>query len=66
VEIDEMARTDFEPSAAAAIADRLDRLFGATPDPAFAERYLPLLQRDVDVTVGHAALRKAVIGLRRG
>lgn len=64
VEIDEMARTDFEPPAATAIADRLDRLFGPAPDPGFAERYLPLLQRDVDVTVGHAALRKAVMGLR--
>jgi hypothetical protein len=66
VEIDEMARTDFDPAAAAALAARVDQLFGNTPDPAFAERYLPLLQRDVDVTIGHAALRKAVRGLRRG
>ena len=66
VDIDEMARTDFEPADAAAIAGRVDQLFGNTPDPAFAERYLPLLQRDVDVTIGHAALRKAVMGLRRG
>ncbi len=65
VDVDEMARTDFEPPAAAAIADRLEQLFGASADAAFAERYRPLLQRDVDVTVGHAALRKAVTALRR-
>jgi hypothetical protein len=59
VDIDEMARTDFEATDAAAIAERLDRLFGAAADPAFAERYVPLLQRDVDVTMGHAALRQA-------
>jgi len=66
VDIDEMARTDFEPAAVAAIADRVDQLFGATPDPAFAQRYLPMLQRDVEVTIGHAALRKAVMALRKG
>ncbi len=66
VEIDEMARTDFVPAEASALAGRLDRLFGNDPEPAFAERYVPLLQRDVDITVGHAALRKAITGLRRG
>jgi hypothetical protein len=66
VDIDEMARTDFEPAAAAAIAGRVEVLFGANAGAEFAERYLPLLQRDVDVTIGHAALRKAVTALRRG
>ncbi|MEK6374639.1 MAG: hypothetical protein AABO58_18295 [Acidobacteriota bacterium] len=66
VDIDEMVRTDFEPADAARVADRLEQLFGASAGAAFAERYLPLLQRDVDVTVGHAALRKAITGLRRG
>ena len=65
VDIDEMARTDFEPADAARITDRIDQLFGASADAAFAERYLPLLQRDVDVTVGHAALRKALTAFRR-
>lgn len=66
VEIDEMARIDFEPADAHAIAGRLDQLFGNTPDAAFAERYLPLLQRDADITIGHAALRKALMALRKG
>jgi hypothetical protein len=66
VEIDEMVRTDFEPADAAGVADRLEQLFGASAGVAFAERYLPLLQREVDVTVGHAALRKAITALRRG
>jgi hypothetical protein len=65
VDIDEMARTDFEPADVAAIADRVDRLFGAKGDEAFAAQYIPMLQRSVDVAVGHAALRKAAAGLRR-
>ena len=64
VDIDELARRDFEPAEAAAIADRINRLFGTEPDPEFASRYVPVLQRDVDVAVGHAALRKAVSGLK--
>jgi hypothetical protein len=64
VDIDEMARTDFEPSDVAAIADRLDRLFGAKAEEAFAAQYIPMLQRSVDITVGHAALRKAAARLR--
>ena len=66
VDIDEMARTDFEPADALRVAHRLEQFFGASADAGFAERYLPLLQRDVDVTVGHAALRKAITALRRG
>ena len=66
VDIDEMARTDFEPAQADAIAARLEQLFGASPAPEFAERYFALLQRDADVTIGHAALRKAIMALRRG
>lgn len=64
VDIDEMARRDFEPADAAAIADRVDTLFGNTPDPAFAKHYVPALQRSVDVAIGHAALRKVVPNLR--
>jgi hypothetical protein len=64
VDIDEMARTDFEPSDIDAIADRVDRLFGAKAEEAFAAQYIPMLQRSVDIAVGHAALRKAAGRLR--
>jgi len=62
VDIDEMARTDFEPSDVAAIAGRVDHLFGA--EETFAAQYIPMLQRSVDVAAGHAALRKAAARLR--
>jgi hypothetical protein len=58
VDIDEMARTDFEPADAAGIAERVEQLLDS-------ERYLPLLQRDVEVAIGHAALRKALTELRQ-
>jgi hypothetical protein len=58
VDIDELTRRDFETAEAAAIADRVERLVGSSPDPAFAARYVPILQRSVDVAVAHAALRK--------
>jgi len=64
VDIDEMARTDFEPPEVAAIASRLDRLFGPKPDEAFAAQYIPMLQRSVDIAIGHAALRQAAARLR--
>jgi len=64
VDIDEMARTDFELPEVAAIASRLDRLFGAKPDEAFAAQYIPMLQRSVDIAIGHAALRQAAARLR--
>jgi hypothetical protein len=64
VDIDEMARTDFEPADVAAIADRVNRLFGSNGDDAFAAQYIPMLQRSVDVAAGHAALRKAAARLR--
>jgi hypothetical protein len=60
VEIDEMARVDFEPQAARDLAARVEQLF----DGAFNERYVPLLQRDVDVAVAHAAIRRALAKLR--
>jgi len=64
VDIDEMARTDFEPPDIAGIAERVDRLFGAKPDEAFAAQYVPMLQRSIDVAIGHATLRKAAARLR--
>jgi hypothetical protein len=60
VDIDEMVRVDFEPADARAIAARLDQLFGNEANAEFRERYRPLLQRDVDVAVAHAAIRKAL------
>lgn len=60
VDIDEMARRDFERPDVDEVLGRIDRLFGATPDEAFAEHYIPILQRDVDVAIGHAAVRQAV------
>lgn len=64
VDIDEMTRTDFEEAEAKAITARLERLFGSDVDEAFSRRYVPILQRDIDVAVGHAAVRKALAGLR--
>ena len=65
VDIDEMARTDFTHEDAAAIAGRLDAMFGATADAAFSEHYVPILQREVDVAIGHAALRQVSSKLPR-
>jgi hypothetical protein len=64
VDIDEMARVDFETEDALAIGDRLERLL-AVGEPGFNERYADILQRDVDVAAGHAAVRKAASKLRR-
>jgi len=63
VDIDEMVRVDFTPDDVAAIVARLDRLFGANVDEAFAARYVPILQRDIDVAVAHAAVRGALAKL---
>jgi hypothetical protein len=64
VDIDEMARTDFEASDIADIADRLDLLFGPKAADDFARQYVPMLQRNVDVAMSHAAIRKASARLR--
>ena len=64
VDIDEMARTDFEPTDYAAIVARVDRLFGSSVDGEFAEKYVPILQRDVEVAIAHAALRPSIAKLR--
>lgn len=65
VDIDEMARTDFEPLDVAAIAGRIERLFGPNAEEVFAAHYIPMLQRSVDVAVGHAALRKTAARLKQ-
>ena len=60
VEIDEMARVDFETDDARAVAARVEQLF----EGAFSERYVPLLQRDVDAAIAHAAMRRSLAKLR--
>jgi hypothetical protein len=64
VDIDETARIDFDAGTASTLAARVEQLFAA--DAAFSERYVPLLQRDVDVAVAHAAIRKTLVKLRAG
>ena len=58
VDLDAMSRTDFERSDIDAIVARLERHFGSSPDAEFSARYVPVLQRDIDVAAGHAAIRK--------
>ena len=55
VAIDEMARVDFEPADAHEIGRRLNAMLET--DAEFASHYVPILQREVDVTIAHAALR---------
>ena len=59
VDIDEMVRTDFEPADATRMVARVEELFAQ-------ENYLALLQRDTDVAIGHAVLRKALAAVPRG
>ena len=58
VDIDSLSRTDFERGDIDALLARLERLFGNAPDAGFSARYVPLLQREIDVAAGHAAIRK--------
>lgn len=64
VDIDEMARRDFEPSDVESIAGRLEALFGNSANGDFSKHYVPILQRSVDVAANHAAVRKALARLR--
>lgn len=64
VDIDEMARRDFERADAEAVAGRVEALFGNAPDAEFSQHYVPILQRSVDVAANHAALRKALARLK--
>lgn len=58
VDLDTLSRTDFERRDAGAIAARIERLFGAAANPDFSARYVPVLQRDVNVAIAHAAIRQ--------
>lgn len=63
VDIDEMSRTDFERAQLDALTSRVRTIFNTEADAAFALRYLPLLQRDVDVAIAHAAIRQVLARL---
>ncbi len=65
VSIDEMTRTDFENAEVDEIVAAAERMFGAAAEESFAARYVPILQRDVDVAIGHAAVRSIIAKLRR-
>lgn len=58
VEIDEMVRRDFDVSDVYAIGDRIQLMLSEA-------RYLDLLQREADVAIGHAELRKALAKISR-
>jgi RNA chaperone Hfq len=58
VEIDEMSRTDFDNPQLEALLGRVRGIFGVGADSPFGSRYLPLLQRDVDAAIAHAAIRQ--------
>lgn len=58
VQIDEMVRRDFEIADARAVAERVEQMLTA-------ERYVELLQREVDVASSHAALRKVLAKFAR-
>ncbi|HET8799128.1 MAG TPA: hypothetical protein VFO89_15655 [Thermoanaerobaculia bacterium] len=60
VDIDTMSRTDFERTDVDAVVARVERLFGANADADFAARYVPLLQRDVEIAIAHAAIRQVL------
>jgi hypothetical protein len=63
VDIDSLARMDFERADVDRIAERLERLFGSAAQAEFTEKYVPILQRDVDVAVAHAAIRRLLARL---
>lgn len=65
VDLDSMTRTDFGDEDVTAVIARLESFFGAEADAAFAERYVPVMQREFDVTVAHAAIRQAVVKLKK-
>jgi hypothetical protein len=61
LDVDSMARTDFERADVDAVLARIEALFGANAVAEFAAWYVPVLQRDVDVAIAHAALRQLLL-----
>ena len=64
VDIDEMTRTDFSADELTKVAGRIDQMFRVQSEKEFSSQYLPILQRDPDVAMGHAAVRQAASKLR--
>lgn len=58
VDIDEMTRTDFEPADVDAIVTRIEGVLAE-------QRYIDMLQNDVEMASGHAALRGALQRIKR-
>jgi hypothetical protein len=65
VDIDQMVRVDFAPNDIAGISARMRRLF-IEADEEFSSRYVPILQRDVNVAVAHGKLRRVMTTLEPG
>jgi hypothetical protein len=65
VEIDEMSRTDFDRAQLDVMMARVREIFDGDAGGPFGSRYLPLLQRDVDVAIAHAAIRQ-ILGRLQG
>jgi hypothetical protein len=59
VDIDEMARRDFDQASVLAIPRRVEEMFAV-------EQYVTVLQRDVEVAGAHAVVRKALQRLTSG
>lgn len=64
VDIDETSRTDFDRAQLDVLVGRVRAIFDSDTDAAFTARYLPLLQREVDVTIAHAAIRQILARLQ--
>jgi hypothetical protein len=62
IDIDSMSRTDFERADVDAVVARVARAIDT--ETGEANRYLTLLQRDVDVAIGHAAIRQILLRLQ--
>ena len=60
VDIDSMTSTDFQPTDVDAIAARTEKLFDGAMDAEFSAKYVPVLQRDVDVAIHHAGVRQVL------
>ena len=60
VDLDSMARTDFEQPEVEAMVKRIESMFGTNAKSEFADRYVPIMQRDVDVAIAHAAIVQLV------
>jgi len=66
VDIDEMSRTDFDEAQYEAIVKRVQSLVGNGASAEFSAQYVPILQRNVDVAINHAALRQALMRFANG